>query len=80
MIKPKKDNSENQNCCSRHVSKLKHYHNPPQSSAIYGLGVIGALFYFLQSAATFSAVIVGIFKSIFWPAFVIFKVLTILEI
>ncbi len=49
------------------------------SNAIYGLGVIGALFYFLQSASGFSAVIVGIGKAIFWPAILMFKLLTYLQ-
>lgn len=71
------DNSSkhfNHNKCSHHCRCHSN------SSAIYGLGIFGALFYFLQNAATFTAVMIGIFKSIFWPAFVLFKVLTILEI
>lgn len=48
--------------------------------AVYGLGVIGALFYYLQSATTFSGVIVGIFKSLFWPAFVIYSLLGFLNL
>jgi hypothetical protein len=50
------------------------------SGAIYGLGIFGALFYFLQGANTFTLIVVGIFKSIFWPAFVLFKILTNLQI
>ena len=80
MIRPKETNLENHHYCSHHISKKKHYKHYSQSSAIYGLGIFGALFYFLQNAATFSAVMVGIFKSIFWPAFVLFKVLTVLQI
>lgn len=43
--------------------------------AVYGMGVIGALVYFLQHATTFSVALVGIFKAIFWPAFLIYQVL-----
>lgn len=50
------------------------------SSPIYGLGVIGALFYFLHGATTFGAIVIGIAKAIFWPAFVLFKVLTLLQV
>lgn len=57
-----------------------HHHNHGGGNAIYGLGVIGALFYYLKGAATFVAVIVGIGKAIFWPAFLIYKVLTLLKI
>jgi hypothetical protein len=49
-------------------------------NAIYGLGVIGALFYFLQGTTTFVAVITGIGKSFFWPAILMFKLLTFLQI
>ena len=48
------------------------------NGAIYGLSVIGALFYFLQSASSFGMVMMGIGKSIFWPAFLMFKLLTYL--
>lgn len=54
------------------------HHHGSQSEAIYGLGVIGALFYFLQSAVGFGPVVVAIAKAIFWPAFVVFKALGIL--
>jgi len=63
-------------CCS-HFKKSHHHHD---SGAIYGLGIFGALFYFLQNATTFGAVLVGIFKSIFWPAFVLYKILTLLQL
>lgn len=45
---------------------------------MYGLGFVGALFYFLQHAVTFNDYIWGIGKSIFWPALVVFKALTLL--
>lgn len=48
--------------------------------AIYGLGVIGALFYFLQNTTTFVSVLIGIGKAIFWPAILMFKLLTFLNI
>lgn len=64
-----------ENCCSNFK---KTYHH--DSGAIYGIGIFGALFYFLQNATTFSMVMVGIFKSIFWPAFLIFKIFTDLKL
>lgn len=84
MIKTKQNKKET--CCSDEIlTRGKHKkcdckcHHGNNSSAIYGLGIFGALFYFLQGATTFTAVIVGIFKSIFWPAFLLFKVLTLLS-
>ena len=50
------------------------------SGALYGLGVIGSLFYFLHNAVTFMAIVIGIGKSIFWPAFVVYKVLELLKL
>ncbi len=50
------------------------------NGAIYGFGVIGALFYFLQNAASFGEVLIGIGKSFFWPAFMVFKLLAMLKI
>jgi len=73
-------------CCGDYCKEkmaFKHHHRHHgcgQSSAIYGLGVIGALFYFLQHATTFVSVIVGIGKAIFWPAILMFKLLTYLKL
>jgi uncharacterized membrane protein len=48
------------------------------NGAIYGLSVIGVLFYFLGNATSFGMVMIGIGKAIFWPAFLMFKLLTYL--
>jgi hypothetical protein len=77
MINKTKEVQKEKNICCSTKSK---YHCGNNSSAIYGLGIFGALFYFLQGAVTFTAVIVGIFKSVFWPAFLLFKVLTLLNL
>lgn len=68
-------------CCQeKMMCKPHHCHkHGGQSSAIYGLGVVGALFYFLQNATTFNLVMIGIGKSIFWPAILMFKLLTYLQ-
>ena len=54
--------------------------NHSGSSALYGIGVVGALIYFLQHATTVSAVIIGIIKAFFWPAVIVFQALTLLKI
>lgn len=74
----KKENKSTE-CCSENVSKKCHCHNNGCSNAIYGLGVVGALFYFLSQAVGFSMVLIGIGKSIFWPAILMFKLLTYLQ-
>ncbi len=42
--------------------------------AVYGLGLIGALIYYLQHATTFAIGALGVLKAIFWPAFLMYKV------
>ncbi|MCR4264160.1 MAG: hypothetical protein NUV98_05595 [Candidatus Roizmanbacteria bacterium] len=49
------------------------------SGALYGLGMLGALVYFLQHATSVWGGIVGIFKAIFWPGVVLYKVLEMLN-
>jgi hypothetical protein len=43
--------------------------------AVYGLGLIGALVYYIQQAHGFWGVIVGILKALVWPAFLIYHLL-----
>ena len=45
------------------------------SSAVYGLGFIGALIYFLGHAESFWLGVLGIFQAIVWPAILVFKLL-----
>jgi hypothetical protein len=71
-------------CCKDWFRDHKfHKHHSGGScgpGAIYGLGVVGALFYFLQNAVGFVPILMGIGKAFFWPAFVVFKVLMMLKI
>lgn len=46
---------------------------------IYGLAFIGALVYYLQHATTFWGVILGLFKAVFWPAMIMYRVLQLLK-
>ncbi len=45
------------------------------SGAIYGLGLIGALVYYLQHSTTFWIGAIGILKAIVWPAFLVYEAL-----
>lgn len=47
--------------------------------AVYGLGFIGALVYYLQHASTFWVGVLGIIKAIVWPAFLIYRLLEFLR-
>ncbi|MFA6007382.1 MAG: hypothetical protein WC784_01910 [Candidatus Shapirobacteria bacterium] len=71
---------ETERCKNRFMTRGQRCHGHGNPGAIYGLGMIGALFYFLQNAVGFGAVIVGIGKAIFWPALVVFRILDMLGI
>lgn len=76
-----KENTEDKpvECCgNKNIFKHTHHGNSG-SNAIYGLGVIGALFYFLKGATSLGAVFVGIGKAVFWPALLMFRLLTYLK-
>ncbi len=50
-----------------------------QSSAVYGLGFIGSVIYFIQHATGFWMGVLGILKAIVWPAFIVYKLLEFLK-
>lgn len=79
----KKENSSSECCNDSTFSKGCHghcgYRGQGCSSVIYGLGVAGALFYFLNGASTFGLVVTGIGKAFFWPAILMFELLTYLK-
>lgn len=47
---------------------------------VYGLGIVGALFYFIQHATSFGDGLLGVLKAIVWPALVVFKLLGFLKL
>ncbi|VVB98872.1 Uncharacterised protein [uncultured archaeon] len=44
-------------------------------SAIYGLGFLGALFYYLTTATDLWMALLGIVKAILWPAVLVYGLL-----
>jgi len=48
--------------------------------AVYGLGLIGALVYYLQHATSFTEGLLGVLKAIVWPALLIYKIIELLKI
>ena len=44
--------------------------------AVYGLGFIGAVIYFVSKAVGFWAGVLGILKALVWPAFLIYELLS----
>ncbi|MFO8070932.1 MAG: hypothetical protein R6V85_03560 [Polyangia bacterium] len=51
------------------------YHHHAQSGAIYGLGLIGALVYYLTTATSFWTGVIGVLKALVWPAFLVYELL-----
>lgn len=49
-------------------------------SAVYGLGFIGALIYFLQHAHGLDGVIIGFVKAIVWPGVFVYKIFEFLHL
>jgi hypothetical protein len=45
---------------------------PGGGGAVYGLGLIGAFVWFWQQADGFGEHVVGILKSLVWPAFLVY--------
>lgn len=43
--------------------------------AVYGLGLIGALVYYIQHAVGFWGVVLAILKGVVWPAFLVYHLL-----
>jgi len=51
---------------------MKENFNHHSSSAVYGLGFIGAAVYFISHAATFWIGVLGFLKALVWPAFLVY--------
>jgi hypothetical protein len=62
------------------IKERKIYRGGGPSGALYGIGVIGALIYFWQHSPTFLLGVLGIFKALFWPAYLVYKALEIFNI
>jgi hypothetical protein len=49
------------------------------AGGVYGMAFIGAVIYYFSHAITFWAGVVGFFKALFWPAFLIYHLLEFLK-
>ena len=50
-------------------------HRSAPSGAVYGLGFIGAVVYFISHATSFWMGVLGFIKAILWPAFLVYEAL-----
>lgn len=65
----KKKTNKNMNNCSYKIG----CHGC--GGGIYGLGIIGAIIYFLSNATGFWNGVLGILKALVWPAILVFELL-----
>ena len=59
--------------------KIQMKYQGGSSEAVYGLGLIGAWVYYIGRATTFQEGVLGFFKGLFWPAFLVYRLLEFLE-
>jgi hypothetical protein len=45
------------------------------SAPVYGIGLLGAWFYYLTTATSFWDGLLGIFKGVFWPAVLVYELM-----
>ena len=63
------------------MKKKKAKCNIPGSGAagaVYGLGFIGAVIYYIQTATSFWIGVLGFLKALVWPAFLVYELLKFL--
>ncbi|NNF34182.1 MAG: hypothetical protein HKN68_08740 [Saprospiraceae bacterium] len=48
-------------------------------NSVYGLGIIGSLFYYIGQATSLGMGLWGVIKAILWPAFLVFELLQYLQ-
>ncbi len=62
--------SEDQNNCCKPT-----YSNHASGGAVYGMGFIGAVIYFIVQASSFWMGVLGVLKAIVWPAILVYEAL-----
>lgn len=62
---------ETKDCKCRKQSAASH----GAQNTVYGMGFIGALIYFVLHTSGFWGIVWAIVKAIFWPAFMVYKIL-----
>ena len=45
------------------------------ASAVYGVGIIGAVIYYISVATGFWVGVLGVLKALVWPAFLVYEAL-----
>lgn len=54
--------------------------NKGSADAVYGLGFVGALVFYIQHAKSFGDGLLGVIKAMVWPALMVYKAISVLKI
>jgi TM2 domain-containing membrane protein YozV len=54
---------------------MKKHMGNASGGAVYGLGFIGAAIFYISTATTFWMGLLGFFKAMVWPAFMVYELL-----
>ena len=54
---------------------MKNDHGSGSASAVYGLGFIGAVIFYISTATGFWMGLLGFLKALVWPAFLVYEAL-----
>ena len=55
----------------------EHFERHAPNNGVYGLGLIGAMIYYISYATSFWMGVIGFMKAIVWPAFLVFEALKV---
>lgn len=69
------DDIKNWDWNSKDSKKKKVDSTHGSAGALYFVGFVGALVYWMQAAVGFGAVITGFLKALVWPAYIVYKLL-----
>lgn len=53
----------------------KNVQNAAPASAVYGLGFVGAIIYYVSTASGVGEGLIGILKALLWPAFLVYELM-----
>ncbi len=71
-----KEKEKVEECCP--PKKWHHRHDQGAGGAIYFFSAIGVAVYYIQQVSGFWPIVLAILKAIVWPAFLLYKIFTIL--
>lgn len=78
MVKEKKSSECECECgedCKCGCGSSKWSSGKGMCDAVYGMGFVGAVIYFIQQADSFWVGVLGVLKALVWPAILIYRLL-----